>query len=215
MYGSASAEFSDLFSSGQRAWAFAPQITIPIFNAGRNKANLDLARLRKDMAVAAYEQSIQNAFREVSDALVSMDTLKREEAAQQVLVNSTATSLRLSEARYQSGADDHLRLLDAQRTDFASQMALVEIQTQRQISQTALFRALGGVWHGEKNHALSAVLAGGMWKYRQHAIITGSFVTGRATPAAILRKYLESTKDPGRRQNLLPAFTGAGDQAGA
>lgn len=150
MYGSASAEFSDLFSSGQRAWAFAPQITIPIFNAGRNKANLDLARLRKDMAVAAYEQSIQNAFREVSDALVSMDTLKREEAAQQVLVNSTATSLRLSEARYQSGADDHLRLLDAQRTDFASQMALVEIQTQRQISQTALFRALGGVWHGEK-----------------------------------------------------------------
>lgn len=150
MYGSASAEFSDLFSSGQRAWSFAPQITIPIFNAGRNRANLDLAKLRKDMAVAAYEQSIQNAFREVSDALVSVDTLQREEAAQQVLVDSSAITLRLSEARYHNGADDHLRYLDAQRNDFANQMALVGIQTQRQVAQTALFRALGGAWDGQK-----------------------------------------------------------------
>ena len=132
------------------AWNWGGGADIPIFAWGAIKGQNKAARAIQQEMLFTYQKTIQNAFREVSDALVSMDTLKREEAAQQVLVNSTATTLRLSEARYQSGADDHLRLLDAQRTDFASQMALVEIQTQRQISQTALFRALGGVWHGEK-----------------------------------------------------------------
>ncbi len=150
MFGSASAELSDLFGSGQRAWSFAPQITLPIFDGGRNRANLDLAQVRQDIAVAAYEQTIQTAFREVADALAATDTLRREEAAQQALAQSSAETLRLSEARYHSGADDHLRYLDAQRRDFASQMALVQVQTQRQMTLATLFRSLGGGWQATR-----------------------------------------------------------------
>ncbi|WP_069865761.1 efflux transporter outer membrane subunit [Pseudomonas citronellolis] len=150
LFGTSSAELSDLFDSGQRAWSFAPQITLPIFDGGRNSANLDLAQVRKDIAVAAYEQTVQTAFREVSDALVVTDTLLREEAAQQALAQSSAETLRLSEARYRSGADDHLRYLDAQRSDFASQMALEQVQTQRQIALATLFRSLGGGWQAAR-----------------------------------------------------------------
>lgn len=149
LFGSSSAELSDLFESGQRTWSFAPRITLPIFDGGRNAANLDLAQVRKDMAVAAYEQAIQIAFREVSDALAATDTLRREEAAQRALVQSSAETLRLSEARYRSGADDYLRYLDAQRNDFANRMSLVQVETQRQIALTTLFRTLGGGWRGE------------------------------------------------------------------
>ena len=149
LFGSSSAELSDLFESGQRTWSFAPQIALPIFDGGRNRTNLDLAEVRKDMAVTAYEQIIQIAFREVSDALAATDTLRREEAAQRALVQSSAETLRLSEARYRSGADDYLRYLDAQRNDFASRMALVQVETQRQIALATLFRTLGGGWRSE------------------------------------------------------------------
>ncbi|KJS09898.1 MAG: multidrug transporter [Gammaproteobacteria bacterium BRH_c0] len=149
LFGSASAELSDLFESGQRTWSFTPQITLPIFDGGRNHANLDLAQIRMDIAVAAYEQAIQTAFREVSDALAATDTLRREVEAQRLQAQSSSARLQLSQARYQSGADDHLRYLDAQRDDFVSQMALVQIETQRQIALATLFRTLGGGWLGQ------------------------------------------------------------------
>lgn len=148
MLGSASADLSDLFGSGQRAWSFSPQITLPIFMGGRNQANLDLATVRKDIAVANYEKTIQTAFREVSDALAATDTLRREEVSQRALAQSSQEALRLAEARYRAGVDGHLRYLDAQRSAFASQIALIDITTQRQIALATLFRALGGGWHG-------------------------------------------------------------------
>lgn len=147
--GTSSAELSNLFESGQRTWSFAPQITLPIFDGGRNRAGLDLAEARKDIAVAAYEHTIQTAFREVSDALAATDTLRREEVARRGFAQSTGRALQLAEERYRSGADDHLRLLDAQRRDFASQQSLVEVETQRQVSLATLFRTLGGGWRGE------------------------------------------------------------------
>ncbi|WP_434030644.1 TolC family protein [[Pseudomonas] boreopolis] len=146
-FGSSSAELSGLFDSGQRAWSFMPQITLPIFDGGANRANLDLAHVRKDIAVAAYEHAVQTAFREVSDALAATDTLRREEDAQRALTRASAEARRLSELRYRSGVDDHLRFLDAQRSDFTNQMALVDVQTQRQLALATLFRALGGRWH--------------------------------------------------------------------
>jgi multidrug efflux system outer membrane protein len=155
LFGTSSAELSNLFESGQRAWSFAPQITLPIFDGGRNSANLDLAQVRKDMAIAAYELAIQTAFREMSDALATTDTLRREEAAQRAQTQSSAETLRLSEARYRSGTDDHLRFLDAQRSDFASQMALVQVETQRQIALATLFRTLGGGWRVEAPSTVS------------------------------------------------------------
>lgn len=147
--GTSSTELSDLFGSGTRSWSFSPQISLPIFSGGANRANLDLAHVRKDIAIAAYEYSIQTAFREVSDALAATDTLKREEAAQADVVRASDKALELSEARYRSGLDDYLRFLEAQRNDFASQMALIEVQTQRQIALSSLFRALGGGWWGD------------------------------------------------------------------
>lgn len=156
--GRSSTELSDLFGSGTRSWSFSPQISLPIFDGGASRANLDLAHVRKDIAIAAYEHSIQAAFREVSDALAATDTLEREEASQADVVGASDKALGLSEARYRSGLDDHLRFLEAQRNDFASRMALIEVQTQRQIALSNLFRALGGGWWGDlsSREALSA-----------------------------------------------------------
>ena len=147
--GSGSPELSGLFGSGTRTWLFAPQIILPIFSGGENRANLDLAHVRKDIAVAAYEYSIQVAFREVSDALAATDTLRREEIALAEAAVASGNALLLSEARYRGGLDDHLRFLDAQRTDYSSQIALIEIHTQRQIALATLFCALGGGWRGQ------------------------------------------------------------------
>lgn len=145
-FGSASAELSDLFGSGQESWSFAPQLTLPIFDGGRNQANLDLAKIRKDLAVAEYEKVIQLAFREVSDAIAAKDTLQREMTARQTLVKTTEMRLKLSRARYENGADDYSRYLDAQRQSFSNQSALVQVQTEQQLALVDLFRALGGGW---------------------------------------------------------------------
>ncbi len=144
--GSSSAALSDLFGAGQRSWSFAPQMTVPIFDAGGNRANLDLVHARRDIALAAYEHAIQVAFREVSDALAAIDTLRREEDAQQALAQANAEAMRLAALRHRSGADDDLRLLDAQRSALASRMGLIEVQTERQVAQVSLFRVLGGGW---------------------------------------------------------------------
>lgn len=146
LFGSSSAELSNLFDSGQRAWSFAPQISLPIFAGGRNRANLDLAEVRKDIAVAEYEKRIQTAFSEVSDALAATDTLRREEQAQRALADSSQEAMRLAEARYRSGVDGYLRYLDAQRHAFTNQAAAIEVSTQRQIALATLFRTLGGGW---------------------------------------------------------------------
>lgn len=146
--GSSSTDLSNLFHGGQSAWSFSPQLSLPIFDAGRNSANLSLAEVRKDIAIARYEASIQTAFREVADALAATDTLRREEVAKQALARSSAASLALSEARYRAGVDSHLRYLDAQRSSYANQVALIEIATQRQAALITLFRTLGGAWSG-------------------------------------------------------------------
>jgi len=146
LFGSSSADLSGLFDSGQRAWSFTPQITLPIFAGGRNAANLDLASVRKDIAVAQYEKTIQTAFKEVSDALAATDTLRREEASRLALAQSSQEAMRLSEARYRGGVDSHLRYLDAQRSAYTDQLAYIDVSTQRQAALAALFKALGGGW---------------------------------------------------------------------
>lgn len=148
-FGTSSAEMSGLFDGGSRSWSFVPTLSLPIFDAGRNSASLDLAKVRKDSAVAAYEGTIQTAFREVADALAATDTLRREEAARRALANTTNETLKLAKARYEGGVDSHLRYLDAQRSNFVNESAYIETSTQRQIALVDLFRALGGGWSGE------------------------------------------------------------------
>ena len=144
--GSSSTELSDLFRSGSHAWSFMPQVSLPIFDGGRNKANLDLATLRRDAAVVAYEQAVQTAFRETADALAATETLAREQTNRDELARSSTESLRLSELRYRQGVDSHLRYLDAQRRSFTDRTSLIQVATERQIALATLFKALGGGW---------------------------------------------------------------------
>lgn len=148
--GTASSEVSGLFDSGSRAWSFVPQISLPIFAGDRNRANLTLAQVRKDIAVAEYEYQIQTAFREVADALAATDTLRREEVSQSALAASAAKTTQLAEARYRGGIDSHLRYMEAQRQNYTAQSNMIEVHTQRQIALVGLFRALGGNWYTEQ-----------------------------------------------------------------
>ena len=145
-FGASSMELSELFNSGQRSWSFSPQLSLPIIDNGRNQANLELAKIRKDIAVANYEQTIQLAFKEVADALASIDTLRREQTAQEKLTETSKERLRLSRARYENGIDDNLRFLDAQRENLTSQLAAINVRTQKQIAISTLYRSLGGGW---------------------------------------------------------------------
>ncbi|MDQ8193064.1 efflux transporter outer membrane subunit [Coraliomargarita sp. SDUM461004] len=144
--GTASSELSGLFESGSAAWSFAPQITLPIFAGGRNKANLQVAELQKQIEIANYEKSIQTAFREVADALAVRSTIDQRIEAQAARVEAARRRNELSDQRFEAGIDSFLPVLLAQQELFAAKQDLVRAQLDRLTSQTALFAALGGGW---------------------------------------------------------------------
>ncbi|HRP95612.1 MAG TPA: AdeC/AdeK/OprM family multidrug efflux complex outer membrane factor [Rhodocyclaceae bacterium] len=145
--GTASAELGGLFEGGSRTWSFLPQLTLPIFDAGRLAASLDVAEVRRDIAVAEYERAIQGAFREVADALADRATLGDELDAQRRLTTAAQESRRLSEARYRAGVDSFLGLLDAQRTLYAAEQELIATRLNEAANRVALYKVLGGGWH--------------------------------------------------------------------
>lgn len=146
-FGSSSAQMSHLFEGGSRSWSFVPNLELPLFQGGRNRANLSLAKVRKDSAVASYEQTVQAAFREVADALDATDTLRREVRARHELAGASGEALVLARARYERGVDNHLRYLEAQRSHFNDQIDLIRVSTDRQLALVSLYRALGGAWY--------------------------------------------------------------------
>lgn len=144
--GSASSELSGLFKSGSFGWSFAPQVVLPLFDYGRNSANLGSARAGRDIAVAQYEKTIQSAFREVSDALAGAATFGEQLRAQRAVEAAEAERFTLSELRYRNGAASYLDLLDAQRSLFGAQQGAVLANLQRLQNQVTLYRVLGGGW---------------------------------------------------------------------
>lgn len=142
--GSASAELSGLFASGSWGWSLAPQALLPIFDGGANRANLASAEAGREAALAQYEQAIQTAFKEVNDALAGRDTLGEQWQAQQALVKAEGERLRLSELRLRQGVASDLERLDAQRSLFAAEQALVQTRYARLQNRVALYRAMGG-----------------------------------------------------------------------
>jgi len=144
--GTVSNELSGLFKDGSWGFALAPQALLPIFDAGRNQANLDAARVGRKIAVAQYEKAIQTAFREVADALAGRATLGEQVAALQGQADAEAERLRLTELRHRGGVASSLELLDAQRSLFATQQALTQVRLAQQQNQVALYKALGGGW---------------------------------------------------------------------
>ncbi|WP_209304259.1 efflux transporter outer membrane subunit [Pusillimonas caeni] len=142
--GFASPTLGGLFDADQRTWRFAPQITVPLFQGGRLRAELDLAEVRSSQAVVEYEQAIQVAFREVADGLAGQATFGRQMQAQQRVVSSAQRRLELSGQRYRAGLDGRLELLDAQRNAYAAQQALLDLRRAHIGNIVALYKALGG-----------------------------------------------------------------------
>ena len=142
--GSASEELGGLFESASRSWNFMPLINVPIFQGGRLRAGLDVAKTDRDIALARYEQAIQAGFRDVADALALSRTLAAQRQAQEALLAAALRVNELSDARYRAGQDSYLLLLDAQRTLFSARLALVSTQQAEQANRVLLYRALGG-----------------------------------------------------------------------
>jgi NodT family efflux transporter outer membrane factor (OMF) lipoprotein len=144
--GTASNELSGLFKNGSWGWTAAPQLLLPIFDAGRNQAGLASANAARDIALAQYEKAIQSAFREVADALAGRATFGDQLQAQRNVAEAEAVRYRLSELRYNNGVASYLDLLDAQRSLFAARQALVQTRQQQLQNQVLLYKALGGGW---------------------------------------------------------------------
>ena len=137
---------SSLLSGGARFWSFMPQLTLPIFDAGRLQGNLDAARAQQEIALAQYEQAIKVGFREVADGLALTRTLAAQRRAQEALVAAAARANELSIARYRAGRDSFLVQLDAQRTLYAAQQALIATRLAEQTNRVTLYKVLGGGW---------------------------------------------------------------------
>jgi len=142
--GFGSGSLAGLFKGGSFAWQFAPQVSLPIFDAGLNKANLNVSEVDRDIAVAQYEKAIQTAFREVADALAQRGTIDEQVAAQQSLTDATSDSYRLSTARYDKGIDNYLNVLFSQRSLYDAQQALITVQLARLSNMVTFYQVLGG-----------------------------------------------------------------------
>lgn len=145
--GTASTELDGLFGPGSRIWTFVPQISLPIFNAGRNRSNLEIGEKNQQILLAQYEKTVQTAFREVADVLVQREGLQAQLEAQQSLNGAAAEAFRLADARFKNGVDSYLVVLDAQRTLYTAEQTLVTLQLSDAASQLTLYKVLGGGWH--------------------------------------------------------------------
>lgn len=141
-----STALSSLFTPASGMWNFIPKIDIPIFNAGRNNANLKLAEIRQQQSVVNYEQKIQAAFKDVADSLALRDSISRQIDAQQRYLDSLQITLQRARGLYASGAVSYIEVLDAERSLFATQQTLLDLTNSRQVNEINLYTALGGGW---------------------------------------------------------------------
>jgi multidrug efflux system outer membrane protein len=144
--GYASDELSGLFDAGTGTWRFLPQVTVPVFQGGRLRANLGVATADRDIALAQYEKAIQAGFREVADALALTATLADQRAAREAAVTAAIEADRLARARYEAGRDSYLVVLETQRALYLAQEALVVTRLAEQVNRVTLYKVLGGGW---------------------------------------------------------------------
>lgn len=142
--GTGSTELSGLFQGGNGTWSFMPTITLPIFTWGQNKANLDVSHLRKNIAVATYEKTVQAAFQDVADALSARESLEKQYQANKKQSVAYAEALRLVQLRYKHGVSSSLEWLDAERSNYAAQSGLLTTQRKMLENLADLYKALGG-----------------------------------------------------------------------
>ncbi|HMJ89414.1 MAG TPA: TolC family protein, partial [Candidatus Acidoferrum sp.] len=136
-----------LFAGPSGTWSFSPQITVPIFDVGSTRANLDVSKISKKIEIANYERTIQNAFREVADALAVRSILDERIKAQELLLSAQQKRFDITEARYRQGVDSYVDVLLAQQDLYAAQQNLLQFQVARLLNAVALYRSLGGGWN--------------------------------------------------------------------
>lgn len=142
--GTASRALSGLFDAGSGAWNFTPSLVQPLFDAGRTQANVDLAEARKVIAVAEYEKTIQQAFREVADLLAAREQIAEQLKAQEAAETAQNNRRKIADARYQAGVSNYLEVLDAQREAFTAQQDTVQVRRALLSAGAQLYKALGG-----------------------------------------------------------------------
>jgi len=146
LLGGASTQLSSLFSGPHATWSLVPQVSQPIFTAGRIKSNVRLAQAERDHYLVQYEKAIQTAFTEVSDALIAHQRTHESREKQELLVAALQDRLRLAYMRYRGGVDTQLNALDADRDLFTAQLTLAQLRLQEILSVVQLYKALGGGW---------------------------------------------------------------------
>ena len=146
LFGFESNQLSSMFTSPSRTWQFVPQVTMPIFNAGRIRSNVKLAQAQQQIALVQYERSIQTAFREVSDALVQYRKIREIRTQREQLVTTLQDRSRLAYLRYRGGVDTLLNALDADRDLFDAELNLTQTKRDELLSIVQLYKALGGGW---------------------------------------------------------------------
>ncbi|KQQ40507.1 multidrug transporter [Duganella sp. Leaf126] len=144
--GTASNALGDLFKAGTGAWSLAPELLLPLFDGGARQANLDTARINRDIGVAQYRKSVQTAFREVADGLAARGTYDTELAARQRNVDAQQRRVTLAEMLYNNGVNDYLSVLTAKTDLYNAQINLITARQNRLTSLVGLYRALGGGW---------------------------------------------------------------------
>lgn len=144
--GTASHSFSNLFSNGTGTWLFAPNVNLPIFTGGRNKANLDASKIGKNIEIARYERAIQNGFREVADGLAARSGLAEQITATVGLVAAQQKRAELANARYNQGVDSYFEVLTASLDLYSSRQNLIQLRLAQAVNSVSLYKALGGGW---------------------------------------------------------------------
>lgn len=145
--GTISPEWSNLFTAGAETWIFTPSVTLPVFDTGRNIANLRVSETDKEIAILQYEKSIQTAFREVADQLAQKANIGEQLAAQESHMQAAKGTYDLSLARYNAGIDAFISVLDAQRTYTGAQQNMINTRLLRETNMLNLYKALGGGWY--------------------------------------------------------------------
>ena len=142
--GTGSRELDQLFGSGNGTWSFVPLVKLPIFDGGRNRANVQVAEANQRIALNQYEKAVQTAFKETADVLADRAQWGNRLAAQTSMVANTQKAFELSEARFKAGVDNYLTVLDAQRSLYAAQQTLITLRLSEQLNRVTLWKVLGG-----------------------------------------------------------------------
>ncbi|MDT7043162.1 efflux transporter outer membrane subunit [Candidatus Nitronereus thalassa] len=148
-FGAQSLEFSDLFIGSSRIWSLGPAITLPIFNAGRNRANLEVSKAQQEQALITYEQTIQQAFREVEDALLLHQKTREIREVEERLLAVSREARQLAQLEYLNGKATYLDVLVAQRELFNAEIAFAQTQRDQLIAVVQVYKAIGGGWSQE------------------------------------------------------------------